>query len=201
MTTTSNHPWHKRAWIFDLDGTLTQAILDFPAIKRELGLPADQGILEALRHMRGPQLAAIQAKLTDWEREAVRKAKAAIGAATLLAGVKQQGIHMGILTRNKRDHALETLAVTGLANYFSPDFVLGRDEAAPKPDPAGLHHLLQRWQVAPAAACMIGDDDIDVSTGRAAGMITVHITNKPSGADFCYPSLTHLYQIRETHKM
>ena len=37
-------------WVFDLDGTLTEPILDFPAIKRALGLPIDRGILEEIQN-------------------------------------------------------------------------------------------------------------------------------------------------------
>ena len=35
-------------WIFDLDGTLTIPDYDFPAIKRQLGLPPGRGILEVV---------------------------------------------------------------------------------------------------------------------------------------------------------
>ena len=38
----------KKYWVFDMDGTLTCAKHDFPAIKTELGLPLDKDILTGL---------------------------------------------------------------------------------------------------------------------------------------------------------
>ena len=38
----------KKFWIFDMDGTLTHAVHDFPTIKRELGLPLDLDILTGI---------------------------------------------------------------------------------------------------------------------------------------------------------
>ena len=35
-----------QGWIFDLDGTLTLAQHDFAAIRRELGIPAEEDILD-----------------------------------------------------------------------------------------------------------------------------------------------------------
>ena len=37
-----------RHWVFDMDGTLTVAVHDFPAIKRALGIPQDDDILHHL---------------------------------------------------------------------------------------------------------------------------------------------------------
>ena len=34
-----------RHWVFDMDGTLTVAVHDFPAIKRALGIPQDDDTL------------------------------------------------------------------------------------------------------------------------------------------------------------
>ena len=41
----------RKHWVFDLDGTITRPIFDFPTIKRRLGLPPDKGILEVLKDM------------------------------------------------------------------------------------------------------------------------------------------------------
>ena len=62
-----------RGWIFDLDGTLTVAQHDFPAIRRELGIPADADILEYLgtlpiaeRQRLNQQLDRLCGSLTNW---------------------------------------------------------------------------------------------------------------------------------------
>ena len=64
-------------WIFDLDGTLTRPIFDFPAIKRRLGLPMDRGILEVLAEMEPQQAALIAERLDAIEMEMAGKAEAA----------------------------------------------------------------------------------------------------------------------------
>ena len=45
---------------------------------------------------------------------------------------------VGIVTRNSHSNALETLRACELAGFFSPCCVLGREAAAPKPDPGGI---------------------------------------------------------------
>mgnify|MGYP001547284916 CR=1 FL=1 len=42
-----------RLVIFDMDGTLTEELLDFAAIRRDIGLPEEGGILEHLARMEG----------------------------------------------------------------------------------------------------------------------------------------------------
>ena len=46
--TESDFLQRRRHWIFDMDGTLTVSAHDFEHMRRELGLPPDVPILEAL---------------------------------------------------------------------------------------------------------------------------------------------------------
>jgi phosphoglycolate phosphatase-like HAD superfamily hydrolase len=57
----------------------------------------------------------------------------------------------------------------------------GRDEAPPKPDPGGLLHLAQQWQVAPSALVMVGDYRFDLECARAAGAqaLLVNLPDNP----------------------
>ena len=41
----------RKYWIFELDGTLTVAVHDFNAIRKELGIPERQPIVEALKSL------------------------------------------------------------------------------------------------------------------------------------------------------
>jgi len=170
---------NRRHWVFDLDGTLTQAILDFAEIKRRLGLPPDQDILTSLAQM-GDKAEPLRRKLADIEFEMAGKARVAEGAEALLKALRERKTHTGILTRNRRSHALETLRVIGLAPYFEEIYVLGRDEAKHKPDPDGLLKLLQAWNADPGDAVMAGDYVFDLEAGRRAGAATVYVD--PSGA-------------------
>ncbi len=169
-------------WIFDLDGTLTRAKHDFPRIKKSLGLPTDRGILEVLAEMEEKQARLLSEKLDAIEWEIACTAEAAAGVPVFLATLKARGASMGILTRNKKTHAVETLRVTGLLPFFDQDRILGRDEAEPKPSPEGVLKHLAYWGAAPHQTALAGDFRFDLEAGRAAGVTVIYVD--PTG---CFP--------------
>jgi len=162
-------------WIFDMDGTLTVAVHDFDAIRAELGLAPKQPILEQLALLPEAEARALYARLDELELELARGARAAEGAERLLESLAGRGTQLGILTRNSFANALETLRACGLAKYFAPACVLGREAAAPKPDPQGIRRLLSHWRAEPHQAVMVGDYRFDLLAGRAAGTATVYV--------------------------
>jgi len=176
-------------WIFDLDGTLTIPAHDFAAMKRELGFPLDCDILSHLATLEPEQERAKRLQLDQIEDEIARRAQLAHGADDLLKTLSEQGVTMGILTRNSRDNALITLGAIGLLDYFDHVCVLGREESLPKPDPQGIHHLLNHWGAEPDNAVMVGDYLYDMLTARAAGVGSVHID---TDGDFAWPEHTDL---------
>jgi HAD superfamily hydrolase (TIGR01509 family) len=166
----------KRAhWIFDMDGTLTVAVHDFDAIRAELGLPAGKPILEELATLPAAKANALFARLDALELALARRACAAEGAVELLARLRERGARLGILTRNSFANARETLDACGLAEFFAPACIVGREAAAPKPDPGGIHHLLGDWNAIPGDSVMVGDYRYDLLAGRAAGTATVYV--------------------------
>ncbi len=169
---------HLSHWVFDLDGTLTLAVHDFAAIRRHLDIPAQADILHHLAELPATEREAKHAWLFAHERELAVAAKPALGAVDLVRGLHARGCRLGILTRNARDLALLTLAAIGLEDCFDPGAVLGRDEAAPKPDPGGLLRLADLWQVAPGSLVMVGDHRYDLECGRAVGCTTLQV-NQP----------------------
>jgi len=180
----------KRAyWIFDLDGTLTIPAHDFAAMKRELGFPLDCDILSHLATLPPEQERVKRLQLDQIEDEIARRAQLAHGADELLQTLREQGVEMGILTRNSRDNALITLGAIGLLDYFDHVCVLGREESLPKPDPQGIHHLLNHWGAEPGNTVMVGDYLYDMLTARAAGVGSVHLD---TGGDFAWPEHTDL---------
>ncbi len=65
--------------------------------------------------------------------------------------------------------ALRQLTADGLAGYFT-DFII-RDSGFPdKPAPDALLHLQRKHGFSPEEAVMVGDRDIDIGAGHAAGM-------------------------------
>lgn len=158
-----------RHWVFDMDGTLTLAVHDFPAIKRALGIPQEHDILTHLAALPEDEAAAKHAWLLEHERELAVASKAAPGAVELVRALHAAGYRLGILTRNAHELALITLAAIGIGDCFLTEDVLGRGEADPKPSPDGLLRLAARWDVAPQKMLMVGDYRFDLDCARAAG--------------------------------
>jgi HAD superfamily hydrolase (TIGR01509 family) len=170
----------KMFWIFDLDGTLTVPVHDFAYLRTELGIPETADILDYLDALPPVEAARRHARLHEIEIGLAHQAIPAPGAPEALALLHQAGVQMGILTRNHKDIALLTLETIGLGQYFVAGDVLGRNEVPPKPDPAGITHLLSRWGAAPSNAVMVGDYLFDLQAGRAAGTATIQV-GRPDG--------------------
>jgi HAD superfamily hydrolase (TIGR01509 family) len=162
-------------WIFDMDGTLTVAVHDFDAIRAELGLEPKKPILEQLALLPEARARELYARLDALELALAQRAHAAEGAERLLEALAARGSALGIVTRNSHANALETLRACGLERFFAPACVLGREAAAPKPDPEGVLHLLAHWKAMPQQAVMVGDYRFDLLAGRAAGTATVYV--------------------------
>jgi len=174
-------------WVFDLDGTLTEPVHDFAAIRAALGIPDGRDILGHLGDLTPADASPLYARLDAIELELCERTAAAPGALRLLEELTVRGARVGVLTRNTRANALRTLAAIGAGQFFTPPAVLGRDEALPKPDPDGLHRLSGQWGTTPAALVMVGDYLFDLQTGRAAGTATVHVDRS---RNFPWPELT-----------
>lgn len=172
----------RRHVVFDLDGTLTVAAHDFPAIKRTLGLPLDSPILESLAQLDAEVREAKRRELDAIEAKIAGASRPAVGAAKLLAGLRAAACPIGVVTRNTRDNAITTLTAAGLDGFVACDDIVGRDEAPAKPEPAGILSLLARWRARADDAVMIGDYLFDIQAGRAAGVFTILVCEGPTPA-------------------
>lgn len=178
-----------RHWVFDMDGTLTLAVHDFPAIKRVLGIPQEDDILHHLAALPAEEAAQKHAWLLEHERELAVASRPAPGAIELVRALCERGCQLGILTRNAHELALLTLQAIGLDDCFASADILGRDEAPPKPHPGGLLHLAERWAVTPQELVMVGDYRFDLECAQAAGArgVLVNLPDNP------WPELTELH--------
>lgn len=180
-----------RHWVFDMDGTLTVAAHDFAAIRAALNIPAEDDILHHLAALPADEAAAKHAWLLEHERELAIASQPAPGAVALVRTLAERGYRLGVLTRNARELAHITLAAIGIDDCFAPRDVLGRDEAAFKPNPEGLLKLATAWEVPPAEMVMVGDYRFDLAAGRAAGTRTV-LVNMPANP---WPELTDWHAV------
>ena len=189
----------RTAWIFDMDGTLTESIHDFPAISRTLGLPDNEPILEALAKLPTDEAASIHNQLNEIELEIAKQSTPQPGAYELLDDLKSQGKQVGILTRNTKAIAHVTLAACGLDHFFHSDHILGRSCCPPKPKPDGILELLSAWSATSADAVMVGDHKFDLLAGQNASVLAVYLD--PAGellwhqhADYSFQTLVKLRQ-------
>lgn len=163
-----------RAILFDMDGTLTQPMLDFPAIKREMGI-GDQPILEALAALPPVQRQPALAILQRHEQTAARNARLNDGCRELLDWLHLNNVASAIITRNSRISAT-TICTT---HNLHVDLLITRDDDLPhKPHPAPLLFACQHLGITPQQAWMVGDAEFDILAGHAAGITTIWISHQ-----------------------
>ncbi len=189
-----------KAVIFDLDGTITQPYFDFDAIREEIGLARDSGpILESMEKMTPQERQRAEDILHRHEQEAVAASKLNAGARRTLSTLRSAGIHVGILTRNRRSNAFAIASKHDL--QF--DAVVGREDGPVKPDAFGVLELCRQFGVEPGETFLVGDYLFDLLCARAAGAGAVLLANHSRAAefaehaDFCIQSIDAVLDIIE----
>ena len=169
-----------RGVIFDLDGTLADSQLDFAAMRREMELPADMPILEALVRLPPAQAERCEQILHRHELAGAERATVLPGALEMLGILKDHAIHTAIATRNSRQ--ITDITLQRLSLPFELSFT--RDDGPIKPDPWAILQACDRWRIPPREAVMIGDYRFDIECGRAAGCHTVLLTHPDEPANY-----------------
>ena len=170
-----------KAVIFDLDGTITQPYFDFDAIREEIGLAKDSGpLLESMDKMNPQQRRKAEEILFIHEQKAVIESKLNSGAEQTLSALRAAGIHIGILTRNKRDNAY---AIAKKHN-LKFDAVIGREDGPVKPDAFGVLELCRQFGVKPQETLLLGDYLFDLLCAKAAGAVAVLLANHNQAGEF-----------------
>ncbi len=189
-----------KAVIFDLDGTITQPYFDFDAIREEMGLDKDAGpVLEAMEKMTPAQSQRAEQILHTHEQRAVTESKLNAGAAETLTALRQKGIRIGILTRNRRGNALAVAEKHGLKF----DAVIGREQGPVKPDAFGVLQLCRDFGVKPQQTLLVGDYLFDLLCAKTAGAAAVLLVNHDGTdqfskhADFTIETIEQILQIIE----
>lgn len=155
-----------QAFIFDLDGTLISSNLDFTAIKAEVGCPDAKDLLEFVSHL---PASAQQQAMTIIGRHELADAEQAQwidGAQQFVNYLREQGLPLAIVTRNARRYSKIKIA----NNNVPINNITTREDAPPKPDPTGLLHWANAWQIAPCRIAYVGDYLYDIQAAKRAGM-------------------------------
>jgi len=165
-----------QAVIFDMDGTIIEPLLDFTAIREELGIAPQDGILEALDAMEPEQARDAHAKLLAHELSAARSAALMPGVREVLSAVAGAGLKTALLTRNARE-AMETVLDRHGLTF---DLAWPREMGPIKPEPDGILRACEQLGVGPARTACVGDFHYDILAANAAGALSVLCV--PSGA-------------------
>jgi len=165
---------------FDLDHTLVRSSLDLAAMKAEIrALAAHRGIalppaslawtiaqtIEAMAAAVPALDAECWAIALAHEMAALDSAACEPGAREVVEALAEAGVPLAVWTNNARRVTETALEVCGLRPFF--ETLVTRDEAALKPDPAGLALLRRAHPSVPV--CMIGDSWVDGLAAQAGG--------------------------------
>lgn len=163
--------------VFDMDGTLTVPVIDFPAMYRAV-LGSDRyaalgsGSVDILHHIETwtpPEQQRAYEIIADFERQGLDRLQIMPGALELCAYLDSMQIRRGLITRNMK------AAVDLFHQRFGIMFIpaLSREFRPYKPDPAPLLHICSTWNIHPSEVMMIGDSlRDDVVCGNRAGAFT-----------------------------
>jgi phosphoglycolate phosphatase len=184
------------AAIFDFDGTLSELVLDFTAMKtlvadvaaKHLAVVPPANGLPALEYAAaltaaiarndpgaGRRFTADAAQaIMAMEVEAAATARLFPETRAALARLAGRGVKIGIITRNCRRAVLTVFP--DVADFAG--VLLARDDTPRvKPDPAHLLAALAALGAAPERSLMVGDHPMDVAVGKAAGTRTAGVAS------------------------
>lgn len=186
----------KRLAIFDLDGTLLDTIADLTnccnhALEafghpthtaEEYRMMVGRGIPNLIRSSMPEALRededAFTRVLTVFQRyynvHSADFTRPYPGVTELLEAIRKGGVKTAVLSNKAH-----VFAVPMVEGYFPGliDLTLGKREGVPlKPDPAAVGHIMAHFALERADCVYIGDSDIDMQTGRNAGLFTVGVT-------------------------
>lgn len=160
--------------IFDLDGTVVENSYDWPAIKRELGVPAGS-ILAYLDSLPEPQKSEKYALLRRYEKEQTENSVLKEGVREFLGWLAAAGVNRALVTNNSQDNTHHLLEKFGLEF----DLVLTRESGLHKPAGAPFLKVMEGFGVTAAETAVVGDTNYDLLAAREAGIGLVFILKSP----------------------
>lgn len=181
-------PARVRAVLFDIDGTLldsndahAHAWLD--ALRGHgVNLPFDR--LRSAIGMGGDKLLRTVANIDPSSElgRSIMEGRAAIfkshyladvaplpGARALVDRIRARGLLCAVVTSATKEEAYSLMVAAGVADMI-PTIVTADDADQTKPDPDSVTAALEKLEVQPEEAIMIGDTPYDVAASRRAGV-------------------------------
>ncbi|XP_002978825.2 haloacid dehalogenase-like hydrolase domain-containing protein At2g33255 [Selaginella moellendorffii] len=166
-----------RGVVFDMDGTLTIPVIDFPALYRAVLGSRHQpssdkaiDILHEIEQWSPEEQQRAYATIAEYEKEGLDKLQFMPGAKELCDFIDEKKLKRGLITRNVKA-AVDYFHARFEKPHFSP--ALSREFRPYKPNPAPLLHICSAWGVSPHEVLMVGDHPKDdIVCGNKAGTAT-----------------------------
>ena len=203
--------------VFDLDGTLADTAPDIALALnkslndfglRQVPLESVKGMIgngipvlvrRALSYIEAPEDLASDvmiSMLVNSRKYYCVKSTIMHGVQDCLEGLKKRGIPMSICTNKDETVAQMVVSALGLSSYFNA-IVGSRPELAKKPDPSMLQIAADAISSPMNTTMMIGDSEIDASTGIAASSISVIVRGGYCHKPYNELNVTHLLDCME----
>lgn len=97
------------------------------------------------------------------------------GIVELLQKLKEQGVSVAVLSNKPHQQTIHVVEEIFGKNIFTR--IQGQQEGIPrKPNPEAALGIIEKLGAAPEESVYIGDSEVDVATGNAAGMKTIGVT-------------------------
>lgn len=178
----------KKAFLFDLDGTLVDSMWMWGAIDVEylgkFGLTCPPDLQKAIEGMSFSETAAyfkkrfaLEASLeeikADWISMSIEKYRSQVppkpGTEAFLSWAAKQNIKMAVCTSNGREMVDAVLSSLNLSRYFDC-IITGCEVAAGKPSPDIYLEAARRMNVSPEECAVFEDVPAGILAGKRAGM-------------------------------
>ncbi|MGN0242476.1 MAG: HAD family hydrolase [Lachnospiraceae bacterium] len=182
--------------IFDLDGTLLDTLTSIAEAAnhtlRDLGLPVHEHRAYCYMVGDGPDI-LVKRFLTaagDQNASLYPQARAIYqqyfeqtclhcapydGITELIDTLSNRQLRLAVLSNKQHAQTVDIIQTVFGKERFA--CIRGQQPGFPiKPDPAGVHEICKVLEVTPEECIYVGDTNVDMQTGHAAGMFTIGVT-------------------------
>lgn len=96
------------------------------------------------------------------------------GITEMIQALQRRGIQLAVLSN--KPHVQTVDVVQNMFGESAFVYIQGQcEEIERKPDPAGVFKLLESMRILPQECLYIGDSEVDIATGEAAGVMTIGV--------------------------
>jgi HAD superfamily hydrolase (TIGR01549 family) len=159
-----------RLSLFDMDGTVFENHLDWPEIRKVIGIESGD-ILETLYDKDDPGNRRKMRLLEDFERANAERTTPQKNFREFMRFLKSRHVKTALITNNSRrntDYLLEKFRLEF-------DLVMTRETRLWKPNPAPMIWAMNHFNMVPSQTISIGDSRYDIQASYAAGIERIYI--------------------------